>query len=600
MTTDSSHPPRFAAAADYKTPLFVGAAGALALASSALVAYNALPVAPLVPFGLFFLLAAIALFSAAWIVGLRREVVLGDDAPARDDGAAAKPFEARRELERFGRIGVAVIFCLGAFSVLGLAAMVLNGPRPELDRAASATPLFIGGGIGLLLAFPLLVFGRTAARIAPERLPEATGVAGWLTAGQWVSIVCALGVIAEGFAIDVVPIGDGIGVVLLVCVALLATEMVVRAVDRFLRPPTDAETVTAPIALLPLAALFSGRTPLAGLMDVVEQRLGVTLRSAWAIRFIRGALVPTILVVVGVLWASTTLVVLAPDEEGVRLRFGRLASAEPVAPGLAWKLPWPLASIERVSTKRVRTMGVGYAGQRRESLLWTQSHTGEEFNMLLGDGSELVSVDATVTYRVADAIAFALRHADPEAELEGIAYRLLTEILVQSDLATLLRTDRERFSIDFTTRLGAACAARGLGLEIQHTSFASLHPPVRVAASYQQVVSEEIAARTRVIDAEGDRVARLPAVEAQVYAERQAAHADAATWKAAATAQAARFAVEREADAAARSLYRFRKRLEAFGEAALDATLYLVDESVLRRATGNWLSFGTAPLFPGR
>lgn len=217
--------------------------------------------------------------------------------------------------------------------------------------------------------------------------------------------------------------------------------------------------------------------------------------------------------------------------------------------------------------------------------------------MLLGDGSELVSVDATVTYRVADAVAFVLRHAAPESELEGIAYRLLTETLVRSDLATLLRTDRERFSADFTSRLQAACAARGLGIEIQHTSFASLHPPVRVAASYQQVVSEEIVARTREIEADGDRVARLPAVEAQVYAERESAHADAATWVANATSQAARFAVELEADRAARSLYRFRKRLEAFGEAAIDATLYLVDEGILRRSSGNWLSFGVGSLF---
>lgn len=596
MTTEPALPARFTAAAEYKTPLFVAAGLALGLAAGALVAYNTLPVAPLVPFGLFFLLAAIALFTAAWVVGLRREIALEHDPSADDE--VAKPFEARRELQRFGRVGVAVIFCLGAFSVLGLATMVLGGSRPELDRIAEATSLFVGGGIGLLLAFPLLVFGRAAARIAPDRLPEGTGVAGWLTAGQWVSILTALGLIAEGFRVEVVPVGEWLGFALLVFVAVLAVEMVVRAFDRFLRPPMDADVVTAPIALLPLVAFFAGHTPLAGLMDVVEQRLGVTIRSAWAIQFIRRALLPAALLVAAVIWLSTGLVMIRPDEEGVRLRFGRLASEHPVPPGLALKLPWPLESIDRVATKRARTFGVGYSGQRKESLLWTQAHSGEEFTMLLGDGSELISVDATVTYRIADAIAFSLKHASPETELEGIAYRLLTSILVRSDLATLLRTDREKFSADYTARLEAACAERGLGLEIQHTSFASLHPPVRVADPYQRVVSEQIAARTRVIEAEGDRLARLPSAEADVYAEEQSARADAVTWTSGATNAVAVFAAELDAHRAAPVLYRFRRRLEAIGEAAIDATVWLVDEEILRTGK-NWLTFGAGAVLGG-
>src|SRR5262249_6582750 len=137
-----------------------------------------------------------------------------------------------------------------------------------------------------------------------------------------------------------------------------------------------------------------------------ERRLGLSLRSAWALGFVRrslGVLAASLIVLV---WASTVLVVVGPQEQGIRLRFGRLAARAPVLPGLHAKWPWPLETVERYPVTRVQTLGLGFAGPRRESLLWGRAHAGEEYQLLLGDGRELVSVDATVSYRVRDVLAF--------------------------------------------------------------------------------------------------------------------------------------------------------------------------------------------------
>src|SRR5262249_60085852 len=105
--------------------------------------------------------------------------------------------------------------------------------------------------------------------------------------------------------------------------------------------------------------------------------------------FVRRSLAVLVASLVVLVWTSTALVVVGPHEQGVRLRFGRLASRVPVPPGLHAKWPWPLETVERYAVNRVQTLGLGFAGPRRESLLWGRGHAGEEDQRLLRDGRGL-------------------------------------------------------------------------------------------------------------------------------------------------------------------------------------------------------------------
>src|SRR5207245_8907490 len=92
------------------------------------------------------------------------------------------------------------------------------------------------------------------------------------------------------------------------------------------------------------------------------RRVGLTLHSAWALGVVRRSL-GLLVVGLGVLfWASTTLVVVRPEEQGLRLRWGRLASAVPVEPGLGLKRPWPFEDVDRYHFRRVQPPGLGHDG----------------------------------------------------------------------------------------------------------------------------------------------------------------------------------------------------------------------------------------------
>ena len=61
----------------------------------------------------------------------------------------------------------------------------------------------------------------------------------------------------------------------------------------------------------------------------------------------------------GLWWLSTAAIVLGPAETGVIERFGRkvLPYREP---GLSWKLPWPVDTLRRIESKRIRTVEIGF------------------------------------------------------------------------------------------------------------------------------------------------------------------------------------------------------------------------------------------------
>jgi len=493
---------------------------------------------------------------------------------------------AQSQLERFCREGIALAFAVGG--AVGLIASL-----PAFSDGLDVSP---GGSLALLaglclwcLAFVFLVAGRTLATILPERLPESAGLAEWLRGGQWMAVLLGLVLLARDVPV-LDPAWSGRAVLVILAISTLcAIELSLRGLWLFLQRRPSWDACEVPVRLLTLATLFHGRGPLHGALEATERHLGLSLHTAWAIGFVRRSALPLLLGLVLVLWASTALVVVQPQEQGVRLRFGRLVSQVPVGAGLQLKLPWPLETVDRYPVRRVQTLSLGYAGRAKNSLLWAQAHTGEEYQLLLGDGRELLSLDATVTYRIRDVMAFALGFQNPREALDALAYRLLLQATVATNLDRLLTADRASFARRFAADLQQACDAHGLGLEIVHVSFISLHPPVGIAGAYEDVVSAEIERVTRAANARAERESILPVAQAQAAQEIQKAEADAALRLADARGAASGFLGALEAARAAPELFRFRQRLEALEKALTGRNLFVVDRR-FRTETGNlWI-----------
>ena len=79
-------------------------------------------------------------------------------------------------------------------------------------------------------------------------------------------------------------------------------------------------------------------------------------------------------------------------------------------------------------------MTVGHEGEEEggpENVLWARQHAANEYTLLLGNGRDLITVDAAVQFRIADARAWRYHCQNPADALRAIAYRAVMRSTVE-------------------------------------------------------------------------------------------------------------------------------------------------------------------------
>jgi regulator of protease activity HflC (stomatin/prohibitin superfamily) len=571
--------------------LLGGAEAALGVALVALGGQYLAGYGVLAPVALYQILLASVLYASHVSARWADRPGIPPPGPAEGEavrGETAEPQSSGTDTERLraptAQHPDAIVLTVAGAGGLGLIVASLWGSLGSGPAGRVALLLAISLGI---LAFLLLVAARAVVASATS-FPDSVALGEWLRGGQWVATLTGAGLLARGLGLTAVDLGWWIAVVLLAGCAACAGELWARTAVAMVRPGDPRPSVVPP-RLVTLQVLFHGDVSLHGLAALAEQRLGLSLRSTWAITFVRRSAGLLLVSLVGLVWLSTTLVVVGPQEEGIRLRFGRLASRLPVGPGTHLKWPWPLEAVDRYPVTRVQTLALGYAGPPKDSLLWARTHAGEEYQLLLGDGRELLSVDATVSYRIRDVITFAFGSQNTRETLEALAYRLLMRETVASNLDRVLTADRTEFGRRFTGALQRACDEQGLGLDVLHVGFISLHPPVGIAAAYEDVVSAEIERETRAARARTYQEATVPAAQTEATRRVQEAEAEGARRLADANGSAVRFLATLGASRTGPELFRFRRRLEALEEGLAGRNLFIVDHRLRTDAGELWI-----------
>jgi Cu+-exporting ATPase len=249
-----------------------------------------------------------------------------------------------------------------------------------------------------------------------------------------------------------------------------------------------------------------------------------------------------------VVYAASGLTQVGPDEVAVVRRFGR-PLPEDLGPGLYWRWPWPVEEVTRFQPDRVRTVEVGFRttapGTVPGARAWSSPHGNDgvqrvpdEAVMITGDGN-LVEIQGTLRYTVADPRAYLFGCADPPAVLRSAAESVLREMTASHTFAELLTTDRARLHGEALERLRQRTyqlGPDGLGVRLEGLSLHDLHPPQEVVGAYHEVTKAMEARDRRVNQA---RAAALAAEREQLAKSRQTVlRAEAAKEEAVRLAQA--------------------------------------------------------------
>jgi len=263
------------------------------------------------------------------------------------------------------------------------------------------------------------------------------------------------------------------------------------------------------------------------------------------------------------LYGSTCLYTVAPHEQAVVERLGRVASPDsPTGPGLHLKAPWPIDQVFRVESRRVRTLAAG--NQTRDAtvpMIWTRQHGTDEV-FVSGDNNFFYPYIA-VHYRVNDVYAYRYAVAEPDRVLEDIALRVMTSLFAQHSFYEAALEERAGLAAEIHGAIQREADEASLGLEIVDVVVNDIHPPRDAARSFEEVVAAMQDHQTLVNEAQGYRNQQIPEARSTAVRRVAEAHAYVADNKIRSEGDATRFKLRRSAYARGRAVTRQRLYLEA-------------------------------------
>jgi membrane protease subunit HflK len=191
------------------------------------------------------------------------------------------------------------------------------------------------------------------------------------------------------------------------------------------------------------------------------------------------------------LYAATGIYVVAPDQRGIVLRFGR--AVREAEPGPHYRLPWPFETVLRPSVTQIRkdeigfrTVAVGPPAQYRE--------VADEALMLTGD-ENIVKLEFIVQYKVkTDATGtsdFLFNVRDPEQTLRASAEAAMREVIGRNEIDDALTEGKDRIQTDAETLLQTILDRYGAGLEVVTVKLQDVGPPDQVSDAFKDVISAQ-------------------------------------------------------------------------------------------------------------
>jgi membrane protease subunit HflK len=292
-------------------------------------------------------------------------------------------------------------------------------------------------------------------------------------------------------------------------------------------------------------------------------------------------------------WLSTAVSVVGLQEQGVIERLGVPIVGSPLDPGIHLHWPWPVDRVYRIPVQRIQTQQVGHEGQEAEgpeNVLWAVEHAPNEYTLVLGNGRDLITVDATVQYRIVDPWAWRYNCQNPVDAIRAIAYRAVMKNTVNRTLSEALSENVALLTARMRDDVQRDADALHLGVKVLAFTVGGMHPPVPVAADYEGVVSAELGKVTAVVNAQAYQNQIVPQANAAVLSAENTARAGAALGRALAAGQAWSFRTLESQYHAAPAEFEFRRRLETLEKGLAGLRFVVVDQRFLRDGGELWLT----------
>jgi regulator of protease activity HflC (stomatin/prohibitin superfamily) len=437
--------------------------------------------------------------------------------------------------------------------------------------------------------------------------------------GSWLIVAAAIffgAGVSSIFNYYQVPAADGkIANVAWWIFAILGVEFLTSFIIEFYRPRTLEEP--RPLFESRLLTLF---TEPGGVMrnmaEALDYQFGFKVSGTWIYAFIEKSLFPLVIVWAAILWFSTSIYEVNPEEIGIRERFGRVVSTTPLEPGIYFELPWPFGNINRFSCTRLREVVAGIKDnaitattKTPEAILWTKTHiTGENYFIVAVEADKtthkespeatdaqsrhgrenvapvsLLGLHMPVQYRIRKSgiIDYAYKNRDPDLILKRISEQVATEYMASCSLMHIMADSRHQAANEMHRRIQRQADAENLGIEIVAVNILDVHPPVeKVAPEFQAVIGAMEKKETMILNAQADAEVILPEAEARYLEILQTANSYKYNTVKVAEAESLRFSKQLESYRAMPEMFKLNSLLSLLEKDTANIRKFIISSSM--------------------
>lgn len=276
------------------------------------------------------------------------------------------------------------------------------------------------------------------------------------------------------------------------------------------------------------------------------------------------AIALVVLALLGLGFINSMVFTIAPEEEGVVLRFGEYDRT--VAPGLQFKLPSPIEQVWKIPTQRQLKEEFGFrtlrAGQRTR---YSDVDFSEEKLMLTGD-LNVASVEWIAQYRIKDPYKHIFKVRNVQSTFRDMNEAIMREIIGDRSVTEVLTIGRQEIEALAEEKLQIMCDEYETGIKVEQVVLQNVNPPDPVKPSFDEVNQAQQERERLINDAKTSFNKVIPAARGEAEQTIAQARGYAVQRLNKAKGEAARFAALREAYREAPQVTRKRLYLETIGE----------------------------------
>lgn len=303
---------------------------------------------------------------------------------------------------------------------------------------------------------------------------------------------------------------------------LLGAEFIINFITEFYRPRTLEEP--RPIFESRLLALF---TEPGGVMrniaDTLDYQFGFKVSGSWIYNFAEKSLFKALIIWLIILWASSMVSEVGPNQLGIKEAFGKRISDKPLESGIYFTLPWPFGDIKRYSCSELLTVKVGPDVQNNKKsrmVLWTNAHYKTESRYLVatkhtGNGKgkaapvSFMGLSMPIDYKIrkAELFNYAYNFKQPEKIIKNIGEQEAVKYLASVSMIDFMGAGRAKSARELKKLIQHAVDKIKLGIEIVAVNIHDAHPPIKeVAPSYQKVFGAKEQMRAAILSAQAYQI----------------------------------------------------------------------------------------------